>query len=168
MQITARVFRADPILTPLLKAQSVPVVRNFDYGTLIGSAVLRRAENGDIFADMTLNGEHVPEEGTPAIGYRITEQEHAAGGEVTRALIEIVTISISDGPNVDPEITAIRLRDAGIPRSACPGLNVPAELSIRASIRAVEEMPADTRLTDAVVLLGRALDRVAAFVDGKD
>ena len=43
---------------------------------------------------------------------------------------------------------------------------VPAETAIREAILRVEEMPADMRLTDAVVLLGRAKDRVADFVDG--
>jgi len=42
----------------------------------------------------------------------------------------------------------------------------PAEKAIAAAVAAVEAMPADTRLTDAVCLLGRARDRVADFVDG--
>ncbi|HQR18028.1 MAG TPA: hypothetical protein PK948_06640 [Gemmatimonadales bacterium] len=44
----------------------------------------------------------------------------------------------------------------------------PAEAAIRAAMVAVEALPADTRLTDAVVKLQEALDRVADFVDGVD
>lgn len=46
-------------------------------------------------------------------------------------------------------------------------LMVPAETAITEAMYAVEGMPADVRLTDAVVLLGKARDRVADFVDGK-
>lgn len=42
----------------------------------------------------------------------------------------------------------------------------PAEHAIYDAIQVVESMGADTRLTDAVILLGKAKDRVAAFVDG--
>ncbi len=45
-------------------------------------------------------------------------------------------------------------------------LNTPAELAIRAAVDAVEAAGCDVRLTDAVVLLGQAKDRVADFVDG--
>jgi len=41
----------------------------------------------------------------------------------------------------------------------------PAELAIRNAVLAVEEMPADPLLTDAVVLLQKAKDKVADFVD---
>lgn len=41
-----------------------------------------------------------------------------------------------------------------------------AEHKIQAAVDAVELMGADVRLTDAVILLGRARDRVADFVDG--
>lgn len=41
-----------------------------------------------------------------------------------------------------------------------------AERAIQGAIDAVEAMAADVRLTDAVVLLGRARERVADFVDG--
>jgi hypothetical protein len=43
---------------------------------------------------------------------------------------------------------------------------VPAELAINEAIRAVEAMPADERLTRAVVLLTQAKDKVADYVDG--
>lgn len=43
---------------------------------------------------------------------------------------------------------------------------VPAETAIRGAMLAVEAMPADERLTDAVMLLSRAKDAVADFVDG--
>lgn len=41
-----------------------------------------------------------------------------------------------------------------------------AEAAIAAAVDEVEAMAADVRLTEAVVLLGRAKDRVADFVDG--
>jgi hypothetical protein len=42
----------------------------------------------------------------------------------------------------------------------------PAETAISAAIQAVESLPADTRLTDAVVLLMDAQRKVADWVDG--
>lgn len=42
---------------------------------------------------------------------------------------------------------------------------VPAEKAIHDAVQAVEAMPADPRLTDAVILLQKAKDRVADFVD---
>jgi hypothetical protein len=53
-----------------------------------------------------------------------------------------------------------------IPRRICIDQNTPAELAIRAAIRAVEDAGADVRLTDAVVLLGAALESVSDVVDG--
>jgi hypothetical protein len=44
--------------------------------------------------------------------------------------------------------------------------HVPAETAILDAMRAVEAMPPDERLTDAVVLLSRAKDCVADYVDG--
>lgn len=55
----------------------------------------------------------------------------------------------------------------GIPRRACIDLMVPAQLAIREAMLAVERMPADVRLTRAVVLLGEASTAVSDFVDGK-
>lgn len=52
-----------------------------------------------------------------------------------------------------------------VPRRFRLDLNTPAELAIRAAVDAVEALPADVRLTDAVVLLGQARERVADFVD---
>ena len=52
-----------------------------------------------------------------------------------------------------------------IPRRVYLPKNIPAEKSIRTAIASVEELPADPRLTDAVVLLGAALDSVADWVD---
>ena len=43
----------------------------------------------------------------------------------------------------------------------------PAELAIREARIKVEAMGADKRLTDAVMLLSQAQDRVADFIDGK-
>lgn len=44
----------------------------------------------------------------------------------------------------------------------------PAEAAIMAAVDAVEAMPADVRLTDAVVLLLAGRERVADYVDGID
>ena len=52
------------------------------------------------------------------------------------------------------------------PRRVRMDLWTPAERAIHAAIEAVEEAGADPRLTDAVILLGRAKDRVADYVDG--
>lgn len=52
-----------------------------------------------------------------------------------------------------------------IPRRCCLNKLVPAEKAILDAMQAVEAMPADVRLTDAVILLGQAKDRVADFVD---
>jgi hypothetical protein len=53
-----------------------------------------------------------------------------------------------------------------IPRRAYVEKMVPAELAIRNAMLAVEEMGADTRLTEAVILLEAAKDKVSDFVDG--
>ena len=42
----------------------------------------------------------------------------------------------------------------------------PAERAIFDVVQLIEAMPADVRLTDAVVLLGMARTRLADFVDG--
>lgn len=57
------------------------------------------------------------------------------------------------------------MSDERIPRRIRSDLATPTEVAIRAAMRAVENMPADVRLTDAGVLLGEALDKVAAYVD---
>ena len=41
----------------------------------------------------------------------------------------------------------------------------PAELKIREALAAVEELGADVLLTDAVVALGEAADKLADYVD---
>lgn len=53
-----------------------------------------------------------------------------------------------------------------IPRRICVDRMTPAELAIREAVLAVEAAGADPRLTDAVVLLHQARERVADFVDG--
>lgn len=53
----------------------------------------------------------------------------------------------------------------GIPRRIRLDLSTPGELAIRAAVGIVESMGADVRLTDAVVLLGAARERVADYVD---
>lgn len=52
-----------------------------------------------------------------------------------------------------------------IPRRCRLDLMVAAERAIYDAAQAVEAMPADVRLTDAVILLGQARDKVADFVD---
>jgi hypothetical protein len=55
---------------------------------------------------------------------------------------------------------------SGFPRRNQVQKWVPAERAISDAVQAVEVMGADVRLTDAVILLGRAQGRVADFVDG--
>ena len=51
------------------------------------------------------------------------------------------------------------------PRRCYVDLMVPAEKAILDAMYAVEAMAADVRLTDAVILLGQAKDKVSDFVD---
>jgi hypothetical protein len=57
--------------------------------------------------------------------------------------------------------------DQEIPRRIQIQKMTPAELAIRTAMLEVEKLPPDARLTDAVVLLGQAQEKVANFVDGK-
>lgn len=52
-----------------------------------------------------------------------------------------------------------------VPRRCHIDRLVPSESAIRDAIADVETMPADPRLTYAVMLLGKAFDAVADFVD---
>jgi len=45
-------------------------------------------------------------------------------------------------------------------------LHTPEEQAIREAMQKVEEMGADIRLTEAVILLGKAQNKVADYVDG--
>jgi hypothetical protein len=54
-----------------------------------------------------------------------------------------------------------------VPRRCYFALMVPAEKAIHEAINAVEAMPADERLTAALILLGHAKDKVADYVDAK-
>jgi hypothetical protein len=54
----------------------------------------------------------------------------------------------------------------GVPRRARLDHLTLAETAIYNAIQSVESMGADVRLTNAVVLLQRARDQVADFVDG--
>lgn len=56
--------------------------------------------------------------------------------------------------------------DNEIPRRCYVDKWTPAERAIADAIAAVEKVGADKRLTDAVILLGQAKDRVADYVDG--
>jgi hypothetical protein len=53
----------------------------------------------------------------------------------------------------------------GFPRRSRMDLMVPAELAICGAVEAVEKAGCDLRLTDAVILLARARDKVADFVE---
>lgn len=55
-----------------------------------------------------------------------------------------------------------------IPRRCYLERMTPAERAIWDAKEVIEGLPADTRLTQAVILLAEAQDRVADFVDGKD
>lgn len=57
-------------------------------------------------------------------------------------------------------------RPDGFPTRNDVSLCSPAELAIRDAIQAVEEAGASAALTDAVILLGKAKDRVADHVEG--
>lgn len=52
-----------------------------------------------------------------------------------------------------------------LPRRIRLDLNTPAELAIRNAMKEIEKMEASTLLTDAVVLLGQALNLVADYID---
>jgi hypothetical protein len=54
-----------------------------------------------------------------------------------------------------------------IPRRCYLDKMVPAERAIYDAMQAVEAMPADVRLTDAVMLLGQAKDKVSDYVDAQ-
>lgn len=47
----------------------------------------------------------------------------------------------------------------------CTDLHTPAEAAIRAAIDEVEKSGAHPMLTETVILLGRALDTIGAYVD---
>ena len=51
------------------------------------------------------------------------------------------------------------------PRRNSLDLNTPAELSIYNAMQEVEKLPANEKLTEAVMLLAKAKDLVSDFVD---
>jgi hypothetical protein len=52
-----------------------------------------------------------------------------------------------------------------IPRRAFLNRNTPAELAIRNAVQSVEEIGAHPLLTDAVLLLQQAFNKVADYID---
>jgi hypothetical protein len=52
-----------------------------------------------------------------------------------------------------------------IPRRVRLDLQTPTERAIYEAMQEVEKMGADARLTDAVILLQQAIDKVADYVD---
>jgi hypothetical protein len=59
----------------------------------------------------------------------------------------------------------MKISDNDAPRRIRLDLNTPAELSIRNAIIAVEDDGCDPLLTEAIVLLGYALEKVSDFAD---
>jgi hypothetical protein len=57
--------------------------------------------------------------------------------------------------------------DQDFPRRNRIDLFSPGEASIRATVFEIEKMGADVRLTDAVILLGKAQEKVADYVDNR-
>jgi hypothetical protein len=53
----------------------------------------------------------------------------------------------------------------GFPRRNRIDLLTPAEKAIYDAVQAVENLPADVRLTDAVILLQAARDKVADYIE---
>lgn len=62
----------------------------------------------------------------------------------------------------------MKLTEDGIPRRIRVDLYTPAETAIRNAMLAVEDAGAHPLLTDAVILLGQAKDKVADFVELED
>jgi hypothetical protein len=58
------------------------------------------------------------------------------------------------------------MKNNEIPRRNRLDLNTPAELAIHNAIQEVEKAGADERLTEAVILLAKAKDCIADFIDG--
>ena len=54
-----------------------------------------------------------------------------------------------------------------VPRRNILEFNTPAELAIFNAMQEVEKMPADVKLTDAVVLLAKAKEFVSDFEDAQ-
>ena len=51
------------------------------------------------------------------------------------------------------------------PRKAALCFNAPSELAIHEAIQKVEELGADVRLTEAVILLAKAKELVSEYID---
>ena len=59
----------------------------------------------------------------------------------------------------------MKRRPDGVPRRNDLNLMTPTELKIREAVQAVEAAGCHTLLTEAVILLGQAQDKVADFVE---
>lgn len=62
----------------------------------------------------------------------------------------------------------MKISDNGFPRRNRIDLNTPAELAIRCAIRAVEDSGCDPLLTEAVMMLVAAREKVADFIDKEE
>lgn len=67
-------------------------------------------------------------------------------------------------PNPVKDAPTMRRSD-GIPRRNDIQLRFPAEITISSAIQEVETLGCDTRLTEAVVMLGEAMALVSGFLD---
>lgn len=84
--------------------------------------------------------------------------------------IEYCTCGDGDGCYLCADKPAVELPKNsayGFPRRLCLYLMTPAELAIYNAVQVVEEVGADPLLTDAVVLLQQARDKVADYIDRK-
>ena len=59
----------------------------------------------------------------------------------------------------------MKLVKNGVPRRNRLDLWSPAELAIYKAMQEVEKMPADVKLTDAIIFLQKAKDAVADFIE---
>ena len=95
----------------------------------------------------------------------LREQPNYTKAQIYSVCADELDAVLAATPEPAPEKKAMQYA-AGVPRRCRVDLDVPAERAIRAAIDAVEALPADVRLTNAVVLLGQAKDHVSDFVDG--
>lgn len=67
--------------------------------------------------------------------------------------------------NIIEPFKSIDMPEDQIPRRHCLDLNTPEELKIRSAINAVEQLGADPILTECVILLSQARERLADYID---
>lgn len=67
--------------------------------------------------------------------------------------------------NLSPTTPTMIQVDARIPRRICIDLLTPPEVALYKALAAVEEAGADPLLTDAVILIQQAREKVAEYID---